>query len=667
MSPLVVGSIVIAPTGLGPLSAGIPYHFLRRCLTRARVLLVRLGETSHACAHLIVLSKNEFERGLALPAPYGLQCHLPTDARPPWLRRTDSESRAPVTAGLRFDYIGNRCAFIEAALAEEEDVLEAYSPIAKLNSLARSCIPRQNETRFRTWFLTFLLYGRAGLAPTFPNCGRWPRRDASDSRKRGRPSKSAGPGAGYNVSPQMARRIGLAFEEHACLGDSWLKIYEKVLRNEFGVRGPIGTSGTLLCHHPTGDPFPSIDQFKYWANKELGREAVQMARFGETRARHRGRAPRDSFTSELMNVMQRCEEDGFYTEEHPTSLVTGEPLERLCVVRVIDVLTGQFIGIGFSVGKETSAAYRMALLCASMDKVHFCSFFGIAIEPHQWPCLGVPHQSITDRGVGSVGRESDVSAIRGITPSHQPRAKACIESSNPKSKTIEGTPHFVQSPLSPIDMIRREIRKLLAHNESADVSSKATTEIRSTGVPLTPNGLWGFYSSRGRTSAHLVPLEVAVRTYGIPGRGTLKKQGVEVHHQTYTHESLHASGDLDRVARSGQVPVNVYLLPFALCVIWVEIKGGLQMLLHKEASLGATSIAQLSEAELEQLNDIQSREDSLSHLRRTAVSLHHADKFEEETAQAWDSKRIVPGRCKVGRTGKAEAAAVRALYGKKSA
>ena len=664
---IAIGSLVIAPRGAGQLDAGRAYHFLRRCHTRARVLLVHLSETNQARASLVVMSAHDFETALQRTEPNRLLIQPATASLPPWLRMTEASSVLSSVQGLHVGPIGKRLAQIEPALACAEDILEAFDPIRELNQFAHASVVKQNETRYRTWFLSYLLFGRPGLETSHRRCGRWQRTEANGQLKRGRPSLSAGPGAGHNVTPDMAKKIHDGFVQHVVLGDTWSTIYQRCLREVFGVHAPLNKRGRAVLHHPAGEPFPSSNQFRDWTVKQLGLDSTQVAMLGESRAKYRLQAAKGSYSRQLSTLLERVEADAFYVDDHPTSQITGETMEKLCVVRQIDVLTGMLVGIGFSFGRETHAAYQMASLCAAMDKVQFCALFGVRIQPGQWPSIGLPHQYITDRGPGAKRVLSDMPPIRSVARSYCPQAKAYVEASNPKSKQIDGKPRYMQSPLSPIQMIRREIHSLLAHNASADIYARTTTEARCNVEAFTPNALWAFYNDRARTSAHVIAFERAIKTYGQASNATLTEKGVVMPGRCYSAEPLWSEKVLDRVVRSGPVKINVYQVPFALNFIWAEIAGTLYQLRYVEPSVSGMSVAELSEVEFAEGRKQDNVRRSQHRTDRHATAVHHGDAFEGETGQAWDSKRAVSGRRKIGKAAKAEANAVNDLYGRKSA
>jgi len=216
-------------------------------------------------------------------------------------------------------------------------------------------------------------------------------------------------------------------------------------------------------------------------------------------------------------------------------------------------------------------------------------------------------------------------------------------------------------------MIRREIRDLLIHNASADMSPRATTEVRSSLDKFVPNALWTFYSARGRNSALLVAFEESVRTYGLPGTAKLTDQGIAMHGLRYNSSRLWENKILNRLVRSGPMEVRVYRIPFVLGFLWAEIDGTLYQLQHQEPATSAVQVGALSETELEELRQRDRVSRSQHRSDRHATAIHHADVFEQETGQKWDAKRVVAGRRKISKVAKAEIAAVHDMYRKKSA
>ena len=77
------------------------------------------------------------------------------------------------------------------------------------------------------------------------------------------------------------------------------------------------------------------------------------------------------------------------------SYIEGSDLPALVVVTIRDVASGKKVGIGFSQGSETAAAYRMAQFCAAIGLEAFGALLGLKIKDR---AKGVSPHMVTDRG-----------------------------------------------------------------------------------------------------------------------------------------------------------------------------------------------------------------------------------------------------------------------------
>ena len=124
---------------------------------------------------------------------------------------------------------------------------------------------------------------------------------------------------------------------------------------------------------------------------------VQRKLYGEERANRRCTALSGAFGKSFGQLYERVEEVCFVTEKYPRSFISKQALLKLRICRLRCVTSGMLVGIGCSFGAETQDAYRMALLCASMDKVLYCALFNLHITHAQWPARGLSPYRVDDR------------------------------------------------------------------------------------------------------------------------------------------------------------------------------------------------------------------------------------------------------------------------------
>lgn len=476
----------------------------------------------------------------------------------------------------------NRALVIKPLLDRIEEVLASDDPDNEVARHARACKPAQNESRFKLWFYTAVCFGRecVKLTPAYGNCGRYERKATNESKKVGRQSKLKGGHHGYRATPEMIHDIERGYQMFAKLGVSLRKAYSLVMTKIFGCRtrpsSRLRKNGYVVeYYHPDGKAFPSPNQFRYYVYRTFGVEQVQINRWGETRQRTRKAPSVGKFTEAVRNLLERVEADGFTACVHPRGILGDWTMPKLYVIRGRDVLSGEIVGIGFALGSETEAAYRMMLFSMAIDKATFCRLFGVPYRKGTWSTEGLPLSYITDRGPGakrfSLEEIKKIIPLHELAPSYEGQSKATVESSHPRETKIEGAPTYLQSSLNTIKLIRAEIRRVMHDNVHTNVSGRLTPEMEATKVLPTPQGIWEFMEKRGRTDAYRISFEDAVRFFLTPIDVTLKEDGAWLEYQRYDSAALRKNGILNRIKATGQATIRGYMLNLCIRYIWIEI------------------------------------------------------------------------------------------------
>lgn len=660
---MIIGTQIIAPDGWKSLVKNQPYHFLKSDSTRRRVLLVHFelrGKSKQPFAHLQVIAQHDFEEGLdpqsksILPGP-----QQPT--LPPWLARLEgcdlsqldecrARSKPKVFHKTRVE---DRFLVIAQAVADFELILAAEDPEQEINRRASLCSPRQHESRFRLWLLTYLCFGRNiwSLLPPYCRIGLWERLDRPN-KKFGAPSLAYGSKYGNGMSRELADKCVASFKKRAKVGVFMNKIYCDAMRQDFGCKTRTGHRNNRIFYHPQGLPFPTFWQFKYRVLLKYGVETVQKILYGKVRQRSRLAASKGSFSEAVANLMEKVEADGYYTHDRPKGYVDGSTLPSMCVVVGRDVLSGLKLGIGFSLDKEKRSAYRMMRFCMAVPKDFFCMLFGKTIKPEQWPSIGSPSHLILDRGPGAHKdriRESDLNfPIREIAPSWSGQSKATIESSHPRSLKAEGQPTYIQSNLTPHEMVLREIDGLLEDNLKSNMSGRFEPTSDMAFVQPSSIGLWNYYDERFRNDAQPMSIDDAVRTFLTPIEFSLKKSGVWLGVKRFNSQEFRATGVLDEVARSNDQgrKIRGYVLDVCLRHIWVEYQSRLFMLEADSLVRGMGENLYISLAELRQWDEARAVENSAFRVHQPAVAADAGDQFEEDIGKAWNGGTRKSGKPK---------------------
>ncbi len=679
MAGISMGTQLEAPEGFGPLEKGVTYHFLRSSPKACRVLLIHFAirpakEAIHKSAQrpkkmvtptplpvLTALERGEFET--AILSKQIRHCEV-QNTMPPWLLGLEGKNLLQLD-GLRSKYVKThadrveeKVDYIYPLVREFDDILEAADPDFVLNMRARSCVPKQNETRLRLWFYTYMLFGMNRQALHYPThrIGRWSRDTNTPQCKQGRPHKYLGKQHGFNTSKEMKEKIHRGWRRETGLGIQMTDIYIKVMKKDFGCSTRQITEGSQkrkVLWHPDGKPFPSTGAFVYHVLKEFGSDAVQLAMYGYVRVRSKLLPSIGPFTEYVWQLMQVTERDAYSVGDLARGLIEGNPLPPLYVVRLRDTASGLITGIGFSQGGERASAYRMALFCEAIPKSKFCELFGLAMEEWRWPSHGNSPRNIQDRGAGCT--EDAFSRIvyyepvvKESPPSHAGQSKAVIESTNPKTKTNDEAPGYFASSMRTFELVRREIFRVWKDNDTFHVRSRIPPDLADKVSRPTPLGVWVALDELGRNDAVEMTFEDAVRAYLSKAKATLSSDGVAFHGMHYRSDALDAVNGRRMVSGKQTIDVEVYVLDACVRHIWIDLHAQLIELDLQVAIPVGNEVLYMSLEELKQFEVFVDRQDSFHDEHRTAVTMEIYELFKQATGLDWDAGARKSGQPKRG-------------------
>lgn len=646
---MIAGDILEAPDGWGILSRGVEYRFLRNDGVDKLAYLVQFDSPHKGPVNAVLLSmpSRKFEDGIASGAIVSTsdQCHLP-----PWLKELEGVDFALLDEIYRkakipkSQRVENRFLHIANAVHDYRKILSSPHPEKDINRYARACSPAQNEKRFRLWFLTYLCFGQNiwSLMPPFHRSGHWDRTLFPET-KFGPPSLAFGKHYGNGCSKELIERICEGYRRRAKLGAHMSKIYQRTVIEDFRCEVVKNDKGIKVFFHPEGHSFPTYWQFRYRVMLRFGREVVQKMLYGSVRYRTRIARSKGRFSEEVANLMERVEADGYYVKERPQPYVDNASLPPLCVVVGRDVLSGKKLGIGFSFGAERATAYRMMLFSMAVPKDYFCELFGIPYATGEWENQGLPPHFAIDRGPGA--RKDLAQAIearfpiRDMAPSWSGQSKATIESSHPRDVHFEGEPSYVQSSLTPVELARREIIRLMEFNNGSLMNDRIDPDRELAHVIPTPNGLWAHYDHLGRNDAQPISLDDAIRILLTPTEFELRDDGVYLEGRRYSSPALEAL-DEKRCSSTPERPatrVCGYVLDMCIRYVWVEMKGQLLRLGAKLRIRGDEETFWMSLEELHQWGTSLRQVESAMRIHQHANTAEFRTRFETLTGKAWDA------------------------------
>lgn len=652
-----VGTQLLAREGWRSLQANVRYYFIANIPREERVNLAFYSKTKRGYStEIISLASKEFEEGL-------LSEQIAVDADslslPPWLYREINGELVTCEDWLAHGrrkherIVDSRLEIIAQLLSIEREIRYSRSPEKYFTKVVNESHRALKYSRIKNWFYAYILHGkcRDALLPEFFANGM---KSAGVCQKMGiktgRKSSRLGKNSGFSSSREMTKGIIESFVKHSDMGRPMTKIYADSIVSHFGCKAFCNpATGFHEYYHPKGAKYPSFWQYKYRVLKEFGEESVAMRIYGPARAKASIKGDIGPFTESVGNLMERVEFDGYYTAERPRSMVGSDYLTKLCVVRAVDVVSGMILGVGFSIDSEVASAYEMCLFSMALDKVEFCQLFGLEIDEHAWPCKGMPAQEIFDRGPpiklleGLVDEEMPLAEL---TKSYCGVGKAVVESSHPKDMANQEAPSFIVSKLNYIEMIRREIKRVIADNLTSDASSRMTPRMISHGVLNFPLAIWNYLQGRGRTDAVGMKLNDAVERYLTKTDVSINRRGAFINGIRYGSQELVDTGIFDKAARGQKFTVSAYVLTACVRHIWIKVGG---RLIFANAQLPIADDEEqlyLSLEDLKFLSDAQRRMKAAFKEHQLAASSAVRSEFERQVGLGWDDGHRRKGRAR---------------------
>ena len=656
-----IGTQLCAPKGYRSLEKDAVYHFMFNDAARCRVLLVTFCGTSSSSerrevaakqVRLVYLRRDHFEE--SLEGQLLVLVSAPAEL-PPWfdsmsiadLRKLDDFAVDEADGhASRIDAILNH---LWPAIREIGAIFTSEHPERALNKFANKCNPPQNLQRFRTAFFSYVAFGmnRWALHYAVRKIGRWDR--MARETKFGRPSIAYGELNGHSAClPEVREKVIEGYRKFSGRGIDLRKVYRKTMMSIFGCN-LVRNSDLTSFVHPNGAPFPSERQFAYIVGLHFSLQDRQYLKYGFSRARNRLMHPQGRYMEAVGYLMEKVEADAYMVEERSQGRHEKSLLPALWVVRVMCMTSGLLTGIGFAVSSESSAAYRMAKACQAVDKVWFCSLFGVTITADEWPSIGLSMHDIVDRGPGASSGAHSISSefhpiIRELAPSYSGQSKASIETSHPKSVKHEGAPEYEVTRITIPQLAAREIHRLIADNKTKNISDRLNNDAVNALVLPTPIHLWNYLSNLGRSLAVSYPRDEVIRHLFSPVDVTVRDGAVYFREMRFSSPLLQESGLLKQVAR--RRTVRAFILDVCLRHIFIDTPSGILSLDVMHNIRDADEQRYYSVVELEALAQLRARGRATIKLHQSAALADHEERFEQEFGVSFSQKTRRKGRAK---------------------
>ena len=235
-----------------------------------------------------------------------------------------------------------------------------------------------------------------------------------------------------------------------------------------------------------------------------------------------------------------------------------------------------------------------------------------------------------------------------MTPSGKPRAKAAIETSNPKTFANKERPSHLVSALTVFEMVRREIRRLLAENAGTNMVKNVPVSMLVDLPAPSPNALWKEFDRRGRNDAVVISFDDAVKRYLPRVPAVIKDDGLYVEDQRYDSKELRTTRFFKLSSTRQQIEVDVFHLDICLRYVWLEVDSKMYELEIQLPLQAASKRKYLSLSELQHKSELVRKASARMREQNAAVALARNEAFEADTGHPWDSSTRKSGRAKRG-------------------
>lgn len=237
------------------------------------------------------------------------------------------------------------------------------------------------------------------LLPDYYMCGTSHNRKVGE-QKLGRPKKySKIVGEGINVDDEIKRVFRLSIDKYYYnkRKNSLKTVYNLMIRHYFSEDFKIEQGVKIPLIKPVCK-IPSMQQFRYWFNKERNYKAEISYREGykNYQLNHRAILGNSTYECNSPGVYQiDCTSaDVYLVSRYNRSWIIGRPT----VYYMIDVFSRVITSVYIGLESGSWIGMAMAITNAVIDKVEFCREYGIEISQEQWPTHHLPSEILGDRG-----------------------------------------------------------------------------------------------------------------------------------------------------------------------------------------------------------------------------------------------------------------------------
>lgn len=473
----------------------------------------------------------------------------------------------------------NRFSIIQG-LASDPDIYSRSSRGALVNE-----VTEKTGTPKKTIYAYLRQYWQRGctanaLLPDYENSGGRGKKRSAPGKKLGRP-RSIAPGTGAAIDGEVERQFRVALDRHY--------LNEKRHSLSYAHRR---FEGMYALTHPdvAKEDFPTLVQLRYFYEREYVRADRIRLRANKIEYQKDIRPLRGTATAGAHGPGARYEIDATIADIYLLSADRQHIIGRPTLYVVVDVYSRLVAGYYVGLENPSYVTAMLALVNAMTDKTQLCQSYGYAIEPEEWPSIGLPDAILADRGelLGHQAEylEQAFNVRIENAPPYRGDAKGIVERyfrtlqadfkpfapgvvTGTLIKKRGGKDYRLDATLTLEDFTKLIILSILHRNGSSVLTKYDRDPGMPDSIPATPVAIWrwGIQHRSGRLRS--VP-PTALRMALLPRqRVTLSDHGIQCFGAFYTCGELLASGWLHRTAQQRPGPFLAAYDPVVADVIYV--------------------------------------------------------------------------------------------------
>lgn len=237
------------------------------------------------------------------------------------------------------------------------------------------------------------------LLPNFKMCGGRGKEKIAGASKRGRPAiyKESN---GINVDDDIKKIFRKAIRKfyNTQKQNSLTTAYELMIKEYFSEK-IINSNKIEKLIIKDKEKIPTINQFRYWFNKERDLKKEITIRKGARIFEQKYRAVLGTANKGILGPGMEYQIDATVGDIYLVSEYNNEwPIGRPIIYMIKDTFSRMITGVYVGLEGPNWVGAMTALYNAMSSKVDFCKQYGIEITEEEWNCNNIPFSILADRG-----------------------------------------------------------------------------------------------------------------------------------------------------------------------------------------------------------------------------------------------------------------------------